>query len=84
MTWQLGMIIGLGKAGCPCLLLVAGKSIWDALTGRACFEFLHFVLMGSPMAASHLGGVIGVVTMFCVQRLSQASYKFTATTATAP
>lgn len=79
----LELIVAGDKAGWPCLLLVAGKALWETLTGHVFFEFLHFGLMGSPIAVSHLGGVIGGVTMFCVQRLSQASYKFTTTTATA-
>jgi rhomboid family GlyGly-CTERM serine protease len=40
-------------------LLVVGKAAVEALSGRMFFTFLHFGLMGDPVAVSHAGGIIG-------------------------
>ena len=40
-------------------VLVVGKAAVEALTGRMFFTFLHFGLMGDPVAVSHAGGIIG-------------------------
>lgn len=40
-------------------LLVVGKAAVEALSGRMAFSFLHFGLMGNPVAVSHAGGVLG-------------------------
>jgi rhomboid family GlyGly-CTERM serine protease len=47
------------KLGWVCLAAVAGKSIWEATTGHVFFEWLHFGRLGTPIAVSHLGGVVG-------------------------
>jgi rhomboid family GlyGly-CTERM serine protease len=47
------------RLGWFCLALVTGKSIWEAATGQVFFSWLHFGLMGTPVAVSHLGGVVG-------------------------
>lgn len=39
--------------------LVVGKALFEAVTGRVCFGFLHFGLMGAPVAVSHAGGILG-------------------------
>jgi rhomboid family GlyGly-CTERM serine protease len=41
------------------MALVLGKSIWEAATGRVVMGFLHFGLVGDPVAMCHLGGVLG-------------------------
>jgi rhomboid family GlyGly-CTERM serine protease len=41
------------------LVLVVGKAAVEALSGRMFFAFLHFGLMGEPVAVSHAGGVLG-------------------------
>ena len=55
----LEMIRRQDRLGWLCLLLVAGKSIWEAVTGQVFFTWLHFGLMGTPVAVCHLGGVVG-------------------------
>jgi len=49
------------KTGWVCLLAVSAKALWEAWTGQVLFGFLHFGLMGTPIAVSHLGGVLGAV-----------------------
>jgi rhomboid family GlyGly-CTERM serine protease len=39
--------------------LVVAKAALEALSGRMFFTFLHFGLMGDPVAVSHAGGIIG-------------------------
>jgi rhomboid family GlyGly-CTERM serine protease len=46
-------------AGLLCFLLVVGKASFEALSGRMFLAFLHFGLMGEPVAVSHAGGIIG-------------------------
>ena len=48
------------------LVVVVAKSLYEALTGHMFLEFMHFGMMGSPVAISHLGGVIGCITAFAV------------------
>ncbi len=47
------------RVGWATLFLVTSKSALEALTGTAFFSFLHFGLMGTPVAVSHAGGVLG-------------------------
>jgi rhomboid family GlyGly-CTERM serine protease len=52
---------GLRRAGALLFAGVAAKSVLEAATGECFFSFLHFGLMGSPVAVSHLGGFLGGV-----------------------
>ena len=52
------------RLGWVCLIAVAGKSLWEATTGRVLFEWLHFGRLGTPIAVSHLGGVVGGLVMW--------------------
>jgi rhomboid family GlyGly-CTERM serine protease len=54
--------------GWVCLALVAGKSIWEAATGQVFFAWMHFGLLGTPVAVCHLGGVVGGVVVFAVNQ----------------
>ena len=45
-------------------ILVVAKAACEALTGRMFFSFLSFGLLGSPVAVSHAGGVIGSLVVF--------------------
>ena len=45
--------------GVVAFVLVIGKSAWEAISGQAFLGWLHFGLMGSPIAVSHAGGVLG-------------------------
>lgn len=51
-------------AGVVSLCLVAAKSIYEAATGQMFLKILHFGMMGSPVAVSHIGGVAGGVIAF--------------------
>ena len=52
--------------GLVSLVVVLGKSLYEAFSGHMFLEFMHFGLMGSPVAISHLGGVIGGIGMFII------------------
>lgn len=45
-------------AGWCALLIVVGKAFIEAATGQIAFAFLHFGLMGIPIAACHAGGAV--------------------------
>jgi rhomboid family GlyGly-CTERM serine protease len=47
------------RIGQACFLFVVGKAAVEALSGHMFFTFLHFGLMGEPVAVAHAGGVIG-------------------------
>jgi rhomboid family GlyGly-CTERM serine protease len=54
------------RVGLISLGLVVAKSVYEAITGTAFLSFLHFGLMGSPIAAGHAGGVLGGVAAFWI------------------
>lgn len=45
-------------------LLVFVKSIYEFINGEVVFTFMHMGLCGSPLAACHLGGVVGGIICF--------------------
>lgn len=47
------------RAGWCALGVVIAKAAFEAATGNVALAFLHFGLMGVPVAACHAGGVIG-------------------------
>jgi rhomboid family GlyGly-CTERM serine protease len=47
------------KIGWISLMLVVGKGIFEAITGKMFFGFLDFGLLGTPVAVSHAGGIVG-------------------------
>jgi rhomboid family GlyGly-CTERM serine protease len=49
------------RVGFASLLIVSGKGFYELLTGRVLFDFLHFGMYGTPLAACHFGGVVGGV-----------------------
>ncbi|MBW8015556.1 MAG: rhombosortase [Planctomycetes bacterium] len=61
---------GSGKtvkiAGAVSLFLVAAKSIYEAAAGHMFLELLHFNMMGSPVAVSHIGGAAGGLIAFAL------------------
>lgn len=57
------------RLGAASFLLVASKSVAEAITGEVMFGFLHMGLCGSPLAACHLGGVCGGVIAFITGKL---------------
>jgi rhomboid family GlyGly-CTERM serine protease len=62
----------LRRAGVICLLFVVGKSLLEAGTGKMLFSFLHCGLMGSPVAVSHAGGLIGSLALWLAFRTRRA------------
>jgi rhomboid family GlyGly-CTERM serine protease len=47
------------RLGQLAFLLAVGKAALEALSGHMFFTWLHFGLMGAPVAVSHAGGIIG-------------------------
>ena len=55
--------------GALMFLVLIGKAMVEALSGKMALTFLHFGLMGSPVAVSHAGGLIGcLLVMFLMGR----------------
>jgi len=54
-----GITFGLGTVS---LLFVVAKCVIEAATGTVVFDFLHAGRIGSPVAVSHAGGVLGALT----------------------
>jgi len=52
------------RVGWLSLILVLGKAMFEAFTGKMFFHFLEFGLLGQPVAISHLGGIVGSVTVW--------------------
>jgi membrane associated rhomboid family serine protease len=52
--------------GVLCLLLVAGKSVYETISGNVVFEFMHMGMCGTAIASCHLGGVAGGAVAFLV------------------
>jgi hypothetical protein len=50
-------------AGWCALVAVIAKAAFEAVTGNVALGFLHFGLMGMPVAVCHAGGVIGGLTV---------------------
>jgi rhomboid family GlyGly-CTERM serine protease len=70
---------GAGRAGrwfgLISLVVVLGKSLYEAYSGHMFLEFMHFGMMGSPVAISHLGGVIGGVGVFILVNGFERSFE---------
>ena len=62
----LEMITGrtYAKQGWLCLFIVAFKSLYEIIAGEMLFSFLLFGMCGTPLAASHIGGVLGGISSF--------------------
>ncbi len=57
------------RIGWICLVLVVGKGAFEAITGRMFFGFLDFGLLGSPVAVSHAGGIVGGLVVLLLFRI---------------
>jgi rhomboid family GlyGly-CTERM serine protease len=53
--------------------LVFMKSITEFVTGQVMFAFLHLGLCGTPLAACHLGGVVGGILCFFIFKMRSKS-----------
>lgn len=56
-------------------VVVTGKSALEMLQGHVFFEFLHFGLMGSPVPACHVGGVLAGTGMYVLFKGVQARHR---------
>ena len=56
----------LRKAGFFYLGMVLLKSSLEFIRGEVVFSFLHFGYLGSPIASSHLGGVLGGILVYMI------------------
>ena len=56
------------SAGLLALGCVVAKTLIEAFTGNVLLSFLHFGLMGSPVAACHAGGVLGGLIFWLLLR----------------
>jgi rhomboid family GlyGly-CTERM serine protease len=54
----------LRRIGWLSLAFLLGKAIFEGITGKMFFQFLHFGLLGQPVAISHLGGIVGSMIAF--------------------
>jgi hypothetical protein len=59
------------KIGWITLIFVLAKGAFEAITGRMFFGFLDFGMLGSPVAVSHAGGIIGGLAMILLVRSGQ-------------
>ena len=56
----------VARIGYISFVLVIGKSLIEVLTGKILFAFLYFGMVGDPVAATHVGGVLGALILwFC-------------------
>ena len=55
-------------------VLVVGKAALEALSGRMFFTFLHFGLMGDPVAVSHAGGIVGGLLVMLLLRPGRSPF----------
>jgi rhomboid family GlyGly-CTERM serine protease len=56
------------RVGLTMLLVVAGKSILEVISGHVLFESLHLGLMGSPVPEAHAGGVLSGIIAYTMIR----------------
>jgi rhomboid family GlyGly-CTERM serine protease len=61
------------RVGLLAFLFLVAKAAWEVVTGTAFLSFLHFGLMGLPVAVSHAGGILGAVGLFAVTRRTPSS-----------
>ena len=52
--------------GLASLAMVAAKSLYELISGKVAFEFMHMGLCGQPEAACHAGGVLGGLAVFAL------------------
>ena len=58
--------------GLVCFVLVIGKSVYELATGQVLFLALHTNLCGTPIAASHAGGVLAGLLIFWLRKADNA------------
>ena len=61
------------RAGMVTFIIVIAKSMVEAATGRVAFESVHFGDLGTPIAVSHAGGVLGALGSWAIIRLRDST-----------
>jgi rhomboid family GlyGly-CTERM serine protease len=62
------------RIGWLCLVFVVGKAAFEATTGRMFFGFLDFGLLGSPVAVSHAGGILGgLIAVLLINKIRRST-----------
>ncbi len=56
------------RAGFWSLGLLTAKCLYEVHTGKMFFGFIHMGMLGTPVAASHAGGVLGGAALFLILR----------------
>ena len=64
------------RLGMFSFLLVVVKSIYEFCSGDVLFSFMHMGLCGTPLAACHLGGVMGGIICFVAIRKMDLGLKY--------
>jgi rhomboid family GlyGly-CTERM serine protease len=64
------------KIGWASLIVVFGKASFEAITGKMFFGFLDFGLLGSPVAVSHAGGILGGLIALLLLTRSKRSQQY--------
>jgi hypothetical protein len=64
---------GLRALGWLALGIVLAKSLYEFAAGRVVFESLHAGMTGTPIASSHLGGVLGAVAAYAIFAIGPAA-----------
>lgn len=70
---ELMRIPNMRRWGALSLGVVVLKSGYELVTGTVVFDFMHLGLCGTPIAASHAGGVIGALMGFSAWRCLSAA-----------
>jgi len=50
---------------------VVGKAAVEALSGHMFFTFLYFGMVGTPVAVSHAGGVLGALLAYLATNVAK-------------
>jgi rhomboid family GlyGly-CTERM serine protease len=61
------------RIGWTSFAIVIAKAAYEVITGRMFLEFLHFGLLGSPVAVSHAGGILGALLLWLAMSTSRQS-----------
>jgi len=69
---EMMLVSPAGKAewrlGCLTLLIVVAKGAFEAISGHVLFESWYFGMMGTPVTASHGGGIAGGLAAMLLQK----------------
>jgi rhomboid family GlyGly-CTERM serine protease len=63
------------RIGLILFIIVVAKSIYETAADDVLFSFMHLGLCGLPIAASHMGGVLGGIFAYCAVRMYKRMVK---------